>query len=188
MEKRKFILLILITTIIEGCSTAKKAFVKSGDSLDDAIQTAILNFSTIRKLYKKDSVFSVGISELVNNKDLIVVGVRKNNRKLLLTKDAKVGSKGKLPSRYIEKDGKLFFWWDDNYPLTEDALAIFNKYNLLQDDKDGAIKIADFIIDDAQKAAHYYFCKNDIFSYKRVITNKGIGYYDPPSLKCADKN
>jgi hypothetical protein len=185
--KMKFTLLIVIAIVATNCNSAKKAFVKSGDSQDDAIQISILDFSTVHKLYKKDSVFSVDIKGLVSNKDLMVVGIRKNNRKLLVTKDAKAGSTGKLPSRYFEKDGKLFFWWDDNYPLTEDALAIFNKFNLLQDDKNGAIKIPDFIIDDAQKAAHYYFCKNDIGSYKRIITNKGMGYYEPPSLVCSNK-
>jgi hypothetical protein len=188
MGKMKFILIAVVTIITSSCNSAKKTFVTSGNSQDDAIRTAILDFATIRKLYKEDSVFSVGVNELVNNKDFIVIGVRKNNRKLLLTKDTKVGSTGKLPSRYFEKDGKLFFWWDDSYSLTEDALAVFNKYNLLQDDKNGAIKIPDFIIDDAQKAAHYYFCKNNMRSYKRMITNKGIGYYEPPSLKCSDKN
>jgi hypothetical protein len=187
MRKINFISLLVLTIILGSCYSAK-TFVESGNSQDDAVRIAISDFSTIRKLYKKDSVFSVDIKGLINNKDLMVVNVGKNGGKLLLTKDANPGSIGKLPSRYIEKDGKLFFWWDNNYSLTEDAFAIFNKYNLLQDDNNGAIKIPDFIIDDAQKAAHYYFCKNDVSNYKKVITNKGIGYYTPPSLKCRDKN
>lgn len=99
-----------------------------------------------------------------------------------MTKEAVLGSKGRLPSRYIEKNGKLFFWWDDDYSLTENTLAVFNKYNLLQGDKNGTIKVPDSIIDDAEKAAHYYFCKEDLSKYKRVITNKGVGYYDAPNL------
>lgn len=115
--KMKLSLLIVIAIVITSCNSTKKAFTKSGNNQDDAIQTAFLDFSTIRKLYKKDSVFSVDIKGLVNNTDLMVVGIRKSNRKLLLTIGAKAGSTGKLPSRYFEKDG--------------------------------VIKIPDFIIDDA---------------------------------------
>ena len=189
MEKRNSILLAVLTMFFGSCVSVKNAFVKSGNNQDDAIQIAILDFSKTGKLFKKDSVFSVDINGLINYKDLMVVRVGKNITKLILTKDAKIGSKGKLPSRYILKNGKLFFWWDDSYSLTEDALAIFNKYNLLQDDNNGAIKIPEHLVfDDAQKAAHYYFCKNDVSAYKKVITNKGIGYYGPPSLKCSGKN
>jgi hypothetical protein len=188
MKKARIVLLMAMMVDIWGCTATKMTYVRRGDIYEDAIQIAISDFSTISKLYKNDSVFSVGISGLINYENIIVVGVRKNNRKLLLTNDAIVGSTKKLPSRYIEKDGKLFFWWDDSCPLTEDALSVYRKYNLLQDDQGGIIKLPDSIIDDAQKAAHYYFCKEDVSKHKKVITNIGIGFYDPPSLKCIDKN
>lgn len=173
-----------IAIIFGGCASVKNTFVKSGNNQDDAIQTAISDFSKTRKLFKKDAVFSVEIVGLSNNDNLMIVRIGKNNRKLLITKDAKIGSTGKLPSRYFEKEGRLFFWWDDSYPLTEAAFAVYKKYNILQDDENGRITIPDFIIDDAQKGAHYYFCKNDVSSYKRVITNRGVGYYTPPDIKC----
>ncbi len=91
-------------------------------------------------------------------------------------------TKGKLPSRYVIEDGKLFYWWDDQYPVTEEMLAILWKYNLLQKD----LIIPEFSTDDSQKGADYYFCKNNLSKYKRVITSKGIGYYKPPKLKCGD--
>lgn len=105
--------------------------------------------------------------------------------KFLYTAKTTVGSKGSsLPTRYIEKDGKLFYWWDDDYPLTEEMLTILWKYNLICDDTVGLIGIPDFSTDDSQKAAHYYFCKNDLSKYKRIITNIATGYYKPPKLKC----
>ncbi len=182
MGKDIFIRVTILLAIV-SCSTPKRALTQSS-SENDPIKNAIIDFSNTGKLYKKDSVFSVEMLGLSNDKNVIAVRIGKNNRKLLLTKDAKVGSKGKLPSRYIEKDGKLFFWWDDDYILTAKALSIFNKYDLLQDDKDGAIKIPDSFVDDSQKAVHYYFCKEDLSTYKKIITNKGIGYYDAPHLNC----
>jgi hypothetical protein len=104
--------------------------------------------------------------------------------KFLYTKETTVGSKGKLPSRYIVKDDKLFFWWDDDYPLTEEMLDILWKYNLLCDDTDDKIGLPDFSTDDSLKGADYYFCKSDLSKYKRVITNIGLGYYQPPKLNC----
>ena len=37
---------------------------------------------------------------------------------------------------------------------------------------------------DSDKGADYYFCKNNLSKYKRVVTNIGLGYYKPPKLKC----
>jgi starvation-inducible outer membrane lipoprotein len=176
-----FIYSILILLFLEGCVSFKKELVQKGNQAD-AIQNAILDFSNTTRLYKKDTVFSVQTEEIGG--EVLVVSIGKNNMKMLLTESTKVGSIGKLPSRYVEINGKLFYWWDNDYILSEDAIAVFHKYNLLQDDEGGIIKFPDFIIDDAQKAAHYYFCKNDLTKYKKVITNIGIGYYDTPGLKC----
>jgi hypothetical protein len=172
---------LMIATIALGCTSIKKALIQSGGR-NEVIQNAILDFSKTR-LYKKDTIFSVKTGDM--DKNVLTVRIGKNSTKLLLTANTKVGSHSKLPSRFIEKEGKLFFWWDDDYPLTEEALAIYKKYHLLQDDEGGIITVPDFIINDAQKAAHYYFCWDDLSIYKKVITNKGIGYYKPPKLKCS---
>ena len=177
-------LLIITIVIIESCSSFKPQLKSNGDK-ETIINNAIIDFSKTKKLYKRDTVFSVKVLELTNNNDILVVRIIKNNTKVLITDDITVGSKGgKVPTRYIEKEGKLFFWWDDDYALTEEALKVFSKYNLLQDNEGGWVKFPDFTIDDAQKAAHYYFCKENLTKYKKVVTNKGIGYYDPPKVNC----
>jgi hypothetical protein len=194
-------LILALLLLVNSCASLKGLHQSGGKQ--EIIQNAILDFSNTSKLYKKDSVFSISyqdtlykmnLEELDNGtsrwvegdiqKGIVAVSISANNNKLLLTSETKVGSKGELPSRFIEKEGKLFFWWDDDYPLTEEALAVLKKYDLLQDDEGGLITVPDFIIDDAQQGAHYYFCRNDISKYKRVITTKGMGYYDPPKLNC----
>ena len=89
-------------------------------------------------------------------------------------------TKENLPSRYVIIANKLFYWWDNDYPVTEEIIAVLWKYNLLQKD----LLIPEFSTNDSKKGADYYFCKNDLSNYKRVITNKGMGYYKVPSLKC----
>lgn len=175
---KAFCVLIAILTL--SCASFKKQLIKSGGR-NEAIQNAILDFSSTN-LYHRDTVFSVRAS---SEDDPLIVRVGKNSTKLLFTADIKAGLKSNvLPSRFVEKGGKLFIWWDDNYPLTEEAIAVFQKYNLFQDDEGGLITVPNFTTDDSKKAAHYYFCKNDLTKYKRVITSIGIGYYDPPKLNC----
>lgn len=209
MKASWFIFLILVILLFECCASFKgtsfkKELSQTGDR-NDAIQNAIMDFTNNRSLYKKDSVFFISFFDTLHKmvlekiddrnyrwikgeiyEEIVAVSIAASYNQFLLTADTKVGSKGKLPTRYIEKNGKLFFWWDNEYPLTEKTLAVFSKYNLLQDDEGGIIKFPDFIIDDAQKGADYYFCKNNLTKYKKVITNIGIGYYDIPNLKCSE--
>ncbi len=59
-------------------------------------------------------------------------------------------------------------------------ITILWKYNCLQTD----LTVPEFSNDDNQKGVDYYFRKNDVSKYKRIITNIGMGYYEPPRLKC----
>ena len=156
-------------------------------------------------MYKNDSVFSVNFNDSVFNeavlirvnertmqwkrgslsKNLVSVEISASPEyKFLITSNTKVGSKGYLPSRHIIKEGKLFYWFDDSYPFTQEMLDFLWKYNLLQDDDSGLIIFPDNPINDSKKGADYYFCKNDLSKYKRVVTNIGLGYYKPPKIKC----
>ena len=210
--KAKYLILSAVFVIVPfiGYGFFKTNLIKTSESNRDvAINNAILDFSNSCKLYKNDSVFSVSFEDSVFllaldreasrwyrdkfYEDMIFVSISAHRisvpceehcDKFLYTAKTTVGSKGILPSRYIEKGGKLFYWWDDDYPLTEEMLAILWKYNLLYDDTEGLIGFPQFTINDSQKGAHYYFCKNDLSKYKRVVTNIGHGYYKPPKLKC----
>jgi len=203
-------LITFVIVFLIGCGF----FVKAGENIRDvAISNAILNFSNSCKLFKNDLVFSVSFEDTVFllalnletahryrekfYEDLVLVSISahricveceedglKFNDRFLYTAETTIGSKGKLPSRHIEKGGKLFYWWDDDYPLTEEMLAILWKYDLLFDDTERLVVIPQFSIDDRLKGAHYYFCKNDLSKFKRVITNIAHGYYKPPKLKC----
>lgn len=134
-----------------------------------------------------DSVFYVDIKENLED-DIYVVGIIKNGIKILLSDDVKIGSTGKAPSKYIEVDGRLFYWWDNNYPLSKEALSIFKTYGLIQGDENGTILFPSFEIDDSLKGVDYFFCKSDHTIYKKVITDKGFGYYKPPNLNCPGNN
>jgi hypothetical protein len=182
-----YILSLHLALTPNSCQNTKNIVAKKQSSID-AIEIALADFPINKRLYKKDSVFSIQLVGLRNNENIIVVRISKNSSKLLFNKSATVGSRGKLPSRFVERDNKLFFWWDDNYQLTDTAIKVYSKYNLLQDDQNGAIHVADFEINERQKSAHYYFCKSDLSHFKKVITSRGIGYYKAPNLKCSGES
>jgi len=164
-----------------NCSLYKKDSIFEV-SFQDTLYTYALkqvderNFSWERdKLY--EDIVTVGISAHRICVECEEYGLKFNDR-FLYTAETTVGSKGKLPSRHIIKDGKLFFWWDDDYPLTEEMFAILWKYDLLFDDTEGLVGFPQFSTG-KQKGATYYFCRNDLSKYKRVVTNVGLGYYKP---------
>ncbi len=169
-----------------------------------AIQKAIADFSKKCKLYKQDSVFSVRyrdtvfkiLSQQINKytsksvrgpafDGIAAVTILGRRYRFLMTKNDKIGSKSKLPSRVMEQQGKLFYWYDEDYPLTENALALLKKYNRLVDDQGGRIIWLDNVTDDAKKGADYYFCRGDFSKYKKVITSAAMGYYEPPKIRCS---
>jgi hypothetical protein len=165
---------------------------------ETVINNAISDFLIYNDFFKRDSVFKVNFKdsifyESVNERNSKAKSTHERKQDLLYDEIISVeiaacyyqhyyseGSKGTLPSMYVVKDGKLFYWWDENYPVTEEIISILRKYNLLQTD----LIIPDFSTNDDHKRKHYYFCKNDLSIYKRVITKVSLGNYKPPQLKC----
>ena len=115
--------------------------------------------------------------------EIVTVSIIGDEYIFSLTKDIKPGIKGRLPSRFIEIDGKLIYWDDDDYPLTQETLDVLYKYGRLRDDPEGILYL-DNPTNDSKKGMHYYFCKQDLATYKKVKSAIGIGYYDMPTFGC----
>jgi hypothetical protein len=92
----------------------------------------------------------------------------------------------KMPTQYLQVDGKLFYWWDSSEPLTSETIKVFRSFDLLLPNTlDGMIEAAEFGEYVSSKAEHYFFCKNDIRRYKKVTSKVALGYYDlPRSVIC----
>jgi hypothetical protein len=201
MKIKWFAIIVAILVLFESCISLKKRLIKAGGQ-DEAIKNAILDFSNTCRLYKKDSVFSISFYDTVHRmvlerddngnyswikgktyKGIIAITILRSYDKFFVTVDPQIGIIGKLPSRFIEKDGKLFYWWDDNYPITEETVEVFRKHKLLCVDEEDKIRYLEFT-DYSNKGVDYYFCRNNLTKYKRVITNRAIGSYDLPNLDC----
>ena len=172
---------------------------------DDQIrQIAIQDFSKT-KLFKMDSIFDVTLYDTVHKVEqqridehnvksvigkvyhaIIAVNIVATPFKFLFDTTAKMEvQNGGIPTRVFEKDGRLFLWRDRHYPLSDSTLKVLNKFHLVErGTKKDLNKFLIFGIDDAKRGADYYFCRNNLSNYKRVITNKAIGYYDPTNITC----
>ena len=197
------IIISLLWLLLTDCYSQEKYIPQSTNFAEFAIYEAITDFADNCRLFKQDSIFYVYVEDtsryVTLQRDqgtlkwvcdsvytnILVVEILGEKDKIGYYPNAVVGSKGKLPSRYVIVKGKLFYWWDRDYPLTEEMLSVLKKYNVLTDMiYDGMLP--EFLIDDAQKGAHYYFCRNNLSKYKRVVTNIATGYYRPPKLNCGN--
>ncbi|MCQ2119425.1 MAG: hypothetical protein MJY84_05850 [Bacteroidales bacterium] len=193
------IIIIPIIVFMYGCSAYKETFQPEETSLKEAvINASIHDFSTRCRLAARDSVFRVMFrdsvftnAKLVSDRDgykwkrgelikgvaaVVIIGHRELIR---YSEETKYKT---LPSRYVIRDGKLFFWDDKDCPVTDETIDVLARYNLLTDDP-----WYDYPIDDQRKSVDYYFCKNNLSKHRKVITNIGIGYYEPPKINCKEK-
>ena len=204
MVGNKLSLLLFVIVLIGSCSVYKPQGTVNGNIQELAIHMAINDFSTRCKLFEKDSVFIVvfadsvyseptleRVNDSVFREGRVLQWKRGNIREGIVSVTIGAASfykqfyseetKASLPTRFEIRDGKLFIWYDYSYPLTDDIIEVLWRYDVLQTD----YVIPDFTIDENEKGAHYYFCKSNIYKFKRIITNIGYGYYEPPRLKCS---
>lgn len=146
---------------------------------DEAIEKAINDFSKT-KAYKKNRVFGISYKEICES--ILVISILEREENKFLYSITKTIEENTLPSSYFEKDNKLFIWWDDNKKVNQEMFDILKKYNMLKEDEGGWITFLDYAMDDKKKATTYYFCKNDLKEFKRIITN--ISDTNLPKLKC----
>lgn len=169
---------------------------------DQIRQNAVKDFSKT-KLFKKRSFFYISFCDTVCRmklekpddshykwvrakvyNDLIAINILPDSNMFFLDTTITITQNKGIPSRCIEQDGKLFFWYDDQYSLTNSTIKLFDKYHLLWRGAPVNAEDHPFAIDDSAEAAEYYFCKSNLFIFKRVITSRAIGAYDPPEIVC----
>lgn len=173
---------------------------------ENLIHTAINHFSLSYPLYEKNSVFEVSYTDTVfsrtykmeNNKikwingkpyeEIVAVSIFRKLGSLYVTNDDIKSRSKKIPSRYLEKNGKLFYWHDSNIPATEESLALLKKFGLIKEPQ----KSEDFdevrtIIFDDEKGVIYFFCRENPLIFESMQTNRPLGTYTPPNLECGSR-
>ena len=169
------------------CSTMKKGD-DDGNLRNEAITIAINDFLDNCSLRETDSVFRVYID--IDNDDILGLSISGTyGIKICPSFKDTIGAETRIfPSHYIEKDNKLIYWRDSIHILTEEIVKVLVKYNQIDSSYiDDENAYPDYLLDESIKGADYYFCKNDLSIYKRVVTRIAMGWYDPPKLNCNKK-
>ena len=202
-DMRRPIILLLLWFLLVNFYSQKKYIPQSTNFVEFAIYEAITDFADNCRLFKQDSIFYITTLDTLKHytlqrnqgtlewicdsiyANILVVEIFGSVNKLFYLPDAVVGSKGKLPSRYVIVKDKLFYWDDDDYPLTEETLSVLKKYDALTDMIHDRV-LPETVISDSKEIAFYYFCRNNLLKHKRAVSSKSAGYYRPPKLKCGN--
>ena len=182
-------ILIIFILLICSCSPWKQLLVSKGGT-NEAVKNAITDFMNTCYLRNDDSIFSISI--YIDNKDILGVSIFGQDKdKLFPGSNDKIGSYSKgIPNKYMIVDGKLFYWWSDTLPhiITREMVDVLQKYNHIDSmNVDSFVAIPASGISEKKKACHYYFCKNNLKNYKKIVTNRAMGWYKQPELECDKK-
>lgn len=182
--KIKNLIYLLVLFIFWNCNTYKKNIIAKGDQ-NVMVQNAITDFLNTSNLANKDSVFHITVDSI--NRTVSGVSIMGVTNKFQVFPKNKINSKDDwFPSRYVEKNGKLFIWADSTYGLKENIIKVMSDYKVLDTINPNSLedlaRSMEFSTDDSKKAQHYYFCKNDLTQYKKLKTSVAIGWYKIPNL------
>ena len=149
---------------------------------NNAIMNAIFDFiHTENKLLQDDKTFFIYTKNVEDKIGVSIMG-DPNTILLIIEEDGSYSYRA-FPTMLYETNGKLFFWYDDTKSVTDTIINTLYQYNFVDTMIVNAY-IPESTINEVKKGANYYFCKNDLSNYKKIITNKSIEYYKPPKLKC----
>lgn len=183
----------------QSCDSEKQNLNQSNGS-DQTIKTVIEDFSKTEKLYRNNSIFGLAkkdVLQLVKKSDtvsdeaykminnipyLALTHITINVNPISLSEDAKsqIGQKGiTIPTRYLVKDNKLFFWWDKNYPFKEDAYKVYKKFGLIDNQSESRNRY-----DENPEGKHYYFCGKNNDEFIKVNLKEDLSNYDNAHLIC----
>lgn len=189
-------MLIAISTV-SSCAVWRKSLSASGD-IDVAINNSITDFINTSKLFKADSVFTIAITD---KEDRYIIGIGEAVNKIYPYIRDTIGAKNNLfPTKYIIREGKLFYWNDPEQEITQELIDVLSQYDAIDLDwrdreynkplniSDGEhgenIYIPPTVIDDAQKGLIYHICKNNFTIYKKTGFDTILRHYKQPKLRC----
>jgi hypothetical protein len=171
-----------LAIILGSCASYKDLMIANGDQ-NDAVKNAIYDFVKKSRLSKKSDVFKVNITH-VNDK-VLAVSIIEAVDKLMPDPDNKIGtSHSNFPTRYLEQEGKLFYWYDSTDVITLRLISVLSEYNQIDSTNVNSIVEIKGTLNESLKGVDYFFCKKNLLKFKRVVTDRAVGWYDPPKLNC----
>lgn len=168
----KIFLFFIILQVSFSCTAQNVASVSNDNNT--AIKIAVDDFYKTSSLLKDDKVFSVSYKKI--DSSIIQVNIIGNPNKFFIENDKPLN---RLPTKYIEYSGKIFYWSDDGQnKLDSSIINKLQQYGLIEYNTD----IIEYNIDDKKKGVSYFFCTKDLTKYKKIKSNLSINR--PPKINC----
>ncbi|MCQ9634847.1 hypothetical protein MP477_07780 [Chryseobacterium sp. WG23] len=177
---KKYILIFIVFSIIQSCSVWKNELTKNGD-YEIAIKNAVIDFCNTSSLANKDKAFSVSYKEYKSG--VIGVSILGDINKIYLVNDS---FQGRIKDRYIEYNNHLFYWYDEKKGKDPNIINKLSEYNIIEK-VDSLTEDTGYTIDDAKKATHYYFCRDNLLLYKKEASSVAMPKEVKKELHCSDK-
>jgi hypothetical protein len=172
--KVKIFLCLLTLQLSFSCTAQQDNTVLVSNDYDIAVKTAVNDFYKNSSLLKDDKIFSVSYKNIDTN--IIQVNIIGNPNKFYIENDKPLN---RLPTKYIEYSGKIFYWSDDGQDkLDSSIINKLQQYGLIEYNTD----IIEYNIDDKKKGVSYFFCTKDLTKYKKIKSNLSINR--PPKINC----
>lgn len=181
---KKSILLLALSIFMLSCATSKwkETLVSEGD-INLVVNNIITDFTHTSSLFKKDSVFSIIITDTNDGK--LVIGIGEAVNKIYPKAGFKIGDYDDIiPNQYVIKEGKLFYWNDSKNITNQEIIDILKKYDYIDFKWHEEYALPPLIIDDGAEGVVYYVCKNNYKNYKKTGANNIKKHYSPPVLNC----
>lgn len=181
------IAICLMLSVVSGCNTWKDTLCSQG-SHEDMIRNCIIDFLHT-KLASQDSTFSILFLDEAPHSKYAKLVIGSIGDKIYAYPQDTVGLAhgARIPTRYlVVNNNKLFVWDDENVPITQELISLYERFNLL--DREWVLDELDipaseltpeleipklilppFVINDALEGAWYYVNKTDFTKYVRFI-------------------
>ncbi|KAB1232556.1 hypothetical protein [Chryseobacterium viscerum] len=178
IKMKYYILIVFLSLLTQNCKSWEKQLSQQGDK-DIAIKNAIIDFCNNSTLSHKDKVFTINYKEY--NTGVIGVSILGDINKVYIVNGV---PKTRIKDQYIEYENKLFYWYDEKKGKNPDIIKKLYEYKVID-----SVKILTedmgFNIDDAKKAAHYYFCKENLLNYQKEENSIAMPKQLSISLNCS---
>lgn len=169
MKKYKIIFYLLISLLFVNCAVSKwtETQVATG-GLENAIENSITDFIHTSKLVKTDSIFDVSVID--TNQNMLIVGIARPSDLIRPSYKNKVGTYDNVfPTRYLTKDGKLFYWSDSTRVITQEIIDILKRYDHIDFSwAELPYEMIHGVNDDGVEGMVYYICKHNYKNYKKT--------------------
>lgn len=174
------VLISITISIFTLCNCAKREMIFDDVvNVEKIVSIAIYDFLAQNDVSIGNKTYSVKIDTTFER--LIGVSILPSDAVISIVGDS---SSIYLPNRYLVVDNKLFYWRNSEDKISDDMIYQLKKFEIVRFIKDVQLSHYSDVSELESKSVHYYFCKRNLNTFRKKISEIALGYYKPPYLFC----